>query len=259
MMIAEHANTIHAPSARSLARSAPCVFSWAGGLHSRENTQMSNLIKVTTGDLYGRLTVIEETAGHHRPNGRLTRRFRCQCECGNHLTVTLCNLRTGNTSSCGCLRRDTCRIQGKLAATHNMSHTPAYRSWHSMQQRCTDPRKHNYHRYGGRGISVCQRWMDSFEAFLEDMGEKPAGLTIERIDNDKGYSKSNCRWATAKEQARNRQNSVFVTYQGETLCLGEWAERTGIALSTLHKRFRLGWSAERAFTTPVNVNMRRTK
>lgn len=122
--------------------------------------------------------------------------------------------------SCGCLN-------GDAQATHRLSHTPAYTSWAALLNRCENPRNKDYDRYGARGITVCGRW-HSFEAFYEDMGPKPPGLTIGRIDNDGPYSPANCRWETQATQARNRRNSVFVVVGGQRMNATEAASRLGM-------------------------------
>jgi len=120
-----------------------------------------------------------------------------------------------------------------------------------MRQRCANQAEPSYPNYGGRGIYVCERWRDSFANFLADMGPRPAGTSIDRIDNDGPYSKLNCRWATQAEQARNTRHNHRVEHDGETLCIAEWSERVGIPGRIITQRLGLGWSAQRALTTPV--------
>jgi hypothetical protein len=128
----------------------------------------------------------------------------CQCECGNTVVVNGNALRRGNTRSCGCLQKDEASLRRR---THGMKGTPTYRSWVAMKNRCTNPRQDNYGRYGARGIAVCDRWLGEggFDAFLYDMGERPEGTTLDRIDPDGNYEPANCRWATAEEQERNKR------------------------------------------------------
>ncbi len=118
-----------------------------------------------------------------------------------------------------------------------------------MRQRCNNPNDHKYRNYGARGITVCDRW-SKFEKFLEDMGEKPLGLTLDRIDNNGNYEPSNCRWATLTEQARNKRNNVMLTHEGQTYCLAEWAERTGLTYRTICSRHYSGWDIHKILTTP---------
>lgn len=133
--------------------------------------------------------------------------------------------------------------------THGLSASPTYKVWQAMHQRCGNLNNPGFHRYGGRGIKVCDRW-NSFENFLADMGEKPAGMFIERVDNDGDYEPSNCRWATRSEQQRNRRNNRVVTHAGVTLCLKDWALRVGMPPNTLYGRLDKGWDFERAITAP---------
>jgi hypothetical protein len=120
-----------------------------------------------------------------------------------------------------------------------------------MKCRCYNPKDINYLRYGGRGITVCDRWRDSFTNFLADMGECPKRLTLDRIDNDGNYEAGNCRWATPKQQQRNKRYNLVLTHNGRTQCLKAWAEETGLNYNTLHGRLRNGWSVSEALTTPA--------
>jgi hypothetical protein len=162
-----------------------------------------------TGRRFGRLLVIGELP--IRSGGSVV--WLCVCSCGQEVNVASRELVVGKTSSCGCLRKERA-----LAANTKHGHrtrvrqTPTCSSWKDMKRRCTDPSYKCYHRYGGRGIAVCDRWLgdDGFQNFLSDMGEKPStDLSIDRIDNDKGYFPENCRWATAEEQANNRSVSAI--------------------------------------------------
>lgn len=130
--------------------------------------------------------------------------------------------------------------------------TREYHAWNAMRSRCNNPWNPNFARYGARGIRVCERWQSDFTAFLQDMGRCPSGQhSIERIDNDGDYAPENCRWATPKEQARNRRSSRLLSYRGATRTAAEWAEVIGITQGTLHARLKEGWSVERALTQPL--------
>lgn len=134
---------------------------------------------------------------------------------------------------------------------HGMTRSTTYQSWTAMKKRCFDPKDQAFARYGGRGIKVCERWQ-VFENFYADMGDRPVGLSLDRIDNGQGYEPGNCRWATAREQARNRTNNRMVEALGQVKCMAEWARDTGIPEDTLRVRIlRLRWSPERAVVTPV--------
>lgn len=128
--------------------------------------------------------------------------------------------------------------------------TKTYRAWQNMRRRCTDPATPQFNDYGGRGITICPEW-DTFSAFLADMGEAPADKSLDRKDNNGGYSKANCRWATRREQTQNTRKNVFLAYRGKTLCVTEWARLVGLPLLTLYTRLHLGWSIKDALTIPA--------
>lgn len=129
--------------------------------------------------------------------------------------------------------------------------TATYCIWSLIKTRCHKVGGRDYNAYGGRGIFVCDRWLNNFPAFLADMGERPSGMSLDRIDNDGPYSPDNCRWATQWQQNRNKHNTRRITFGGETLCITDWAARQGLCLPTLGKRLRKGWSLERALFTPT--------
>lgn len=197
-----------------------------------------------TGRKFTRLTVIKRG-----PNKKNATRWRCICDCGTTTLVHSYSLLKETSKSCGCLKNEN---TAKLNVTHGMSHHPLYSVWFSMVGRCTNPKKPDYPRYGGRGITVCEQWM-SFSNFYADMGERPDGTSIDRIDNNKGYYPSNCRWASHTVQARNKNNNHIVEYNGEAHCVTEWAEITGITADAIHFRLKRGWSAEKTLTTPVRI------
>lgn len=183
------------------------------------------------GEVYGRLTVTSQA--HTNAQGRIF--WNCVCACGNTCVVAGSKLRTEGTISCGCARIG-------ARGTHQLSKTPEYASWVTMMHRCNNPERRSYGGYGGRGIKVCKRWL-SFENFYEDMAPRPSGTTLDRIDNSRGYSKRNCRWADSRTQANNRRNNVLLTHAGKTQTLAAWAKECGRAYSTLAWRRQQGWNA----------------
>ena len=158
---------------------------------------MTKRIEIRKGDKFGWLTVRYESGGKILKRGERVRTFVCRCSCGEIIGVMITQLRSGKTKSCGCLKRMS------RNRTHGMSRTPTYRSWMKMKERWLCKTNNRYHVYGGRGIKVCDRWLNSFENFFEDMGERPKKTSIDRIDNDDNYFPKNCRWATTKQQASN--------------------------------------------------------
>ncbi len=180
------------------------------------------------GQKFGMLTVV--ALGGHK---RRERAWRCRCDCGRESVVVTGQLRNGGTKSCGCRKR---AVLGESTTTHGGCKTRTYRIWAGMRQRCNNPKHHAYYRYGGRGIKVCPEWV-RFAQFRADMGEAPSGLTIERINNEQGYSKGNCRWATPFEQGHNMRTNRHVTFRGETMILTDWARRFGTDPSTLRKQW----------------------
>lgn len=136
---------------------------------------------------------------------------------------------------------------------------PTYRVWTDMKRRCVNPKHKAYPRYGARGISVCERWLNDFAAFVADMGEKPEGMTLDRIDNAGPYSPENCRWATWREQNNNRRSTRKLEWDGRTQSLRQWSRELGINHVTLRRRLEHGWTVERALTTPVNQKFRSRK
>jgi len=156
-------------------------------------------IEVKTGDKYGRLTIIKEVKNLNIKNVRF---FLCSCECGNEKVIILNSLRSGDTKSCGCYRKE---IVTERSITHGLWKQPLYNTWVNMKQRCYNPNFRDYINWGARGIKVCDRWINSFSNFLEDMGDRPDGKSLDRINNDGDYEPSNCRWATSKEQINNQR------------------------------------------------------
>lgn len=210
------------------------------GCHSIEKARekLDDLI----GRKFGRLEVMSFS---HSANNRMSY-WNCLCDCGNEVCVSSGNLKSGNTKSCGCYRLDLQR-ERKTVKSERLYHI-----WASMKQRCKNPNNHKYNDYGGRGITVCNEWevFDNFYNWSVDNGYKE-GLTIDRIDNDKGYSPDNCRWATQTEQARNKRNTIFLELDGERKPLPEWADEKNIPSSVIRKRLKMGWSVNEALNIKV--------
>ncbi len=186
---------------------------------------MANKIDIQ-GERYGKLVVSSAY-----PSVRRQTRWICKCDCGNMIETDTRSLRFSGKTSCGC---DTFEKRSVKLRTHGLSKTGTYKSWSMMKSRCLNPNYDFYCYYGGRGIGVCQEWIDSFEAFLKDMGERPDGMTIDRIDSDGDYCKENCKWSTREEQVDNRRNGVLYTHEGITLSPKEWGVVLGVKRSQLY-------------------------
>lgn len=201
------------------------------------------------GQKFGRLTVTGENP--ERDNFRQVM-WDCVCDCGNKTTVRGSNLRKGQTTSCGCYNLERV-IETKTKHGHSpkIGESPTYIKWRSMKARCTNSNQDPNRGYVKRGIKVCDRWLNSFENFLEDMGECPEGYSIERIDVNGDYCPENCKWIPLEEQAANKRNNRLLTFRGETLPLRHWAERMGLDEGCVRSRIiDLGWSVDKALTTP---------
>lgn len=195
-----------------------------------------------TGQRFGRLVV--ERLSDQRIGRQLE--WLCRCDCGAVLSVIGGNLREGITKSCGCRVRSGHTVP-RPVVTHGLSSSREYQVWRAIKQRCYDPNAKAYANYGGRGIGMSDEWRSNFAEFYRDMGPRPTSRhQIERRDNDGGYSKDNCVWATAKEQSKNKRDTILLTIEGVTKPASTWAEEKGMNLNTVHQRLRHGWSAERA-------------
>lgn len=189
-------------------------------------------INVKNGDKYGRLVVISEVQKINN-----CRKILCRCYCGNKFIINLSNLKRGQ-KSCGCL----------TTKRHGMSLNKIYFTWKNLRQRCLNPNQTGYKNYGGRGVKFCKRW-EKFENFFNDMKDGYSdNLSIDRIDNNKGYSKKNCRWTNRKIQSRNKRSNI--EYKGE--CATDASKRLGGNKHLVLKRIYDGWSIRKAFTTPVS-------
>lgn len=179
----------------------------------------------------------------------------CRCDCGTERILKSIVIRRGISKSCGCFK-----LEGLVERSTKHGHatngiSPTYYSWAGMVSRCTDQNSKIYVRYGGRGITVCDRWLQ-FPNFLADMGERPAGTSLDRIDNERGYEPGNCRWATPLQQARNTRGNYRITINGLTRCVTEWAEIRGVRSALIWERLAAGWSHEDAVMRPIEVKHR---
>ncbi len=189
------------------------------------------------GQKFGRLVVV--SLDHSSKNSH----WRCLCECGKLKTISRPNLTSGHTQSCGCYTH----------AKRGMYGTPEYHAWSGMIQRCHNTKSLAYPNYGGRGIRVCEQWLE-FIAFIEDMGKRPSpSHSLERVNNQLGYSPDNCIWATKHVQVRNQRRSILITAFGRTQCRKDWARELGISFQCIkHRMEKLGLTAEQALTsTPI--------
>lgn len=187
------------------------------------------------GQKFGRLTVIE--LGMTQSWGR--RMWVCMCECGSVTNVVTQSLKSGNTKSCGCYNRE---VVVGLKTTHGHAGSPEYVSWASMKNRCNNKKGNRYADWGGRGIRVCDRWNGSFENFLEDMGERPSiEHTIDRYPDVNGnYEPDNCRWATPKQQNRNKRSNKWISYDSTTMIVEDWASKLNISPITIRRHLKSG-------------------
>jgi hypothetical protein len=201
---------------------------------------MANLRIDLNGRRFGSLLVLNLK----KERGRLGEvQWDCICDCGKERVTSTALLANGISTSCGCKSYETRK-------KHGMTNTRTFKSWDSMKQRCINPNDPSYAKYGARGITICKRWVESFNNFLADMGERPEGKSIDRIDVNGNYEPLNCRWATRSEQQRNKTNSVFLEWQGEKKSTADWADIVGIPRKIICDRISAGWSIEDALTKP---------
>ena len=201
--------------------------------------------------VFDRLTVIRKLPMQH-PNDRIIK-WECRCSCGSTKTVIgrTNQLTSGLLRSCGCLRRE---IVGKANTTHGLIDSSEYRTWLNIKARCCNKNHLDFPGYGGRGITVCDEWKESFEAFYRDMGPRPSPQhSIDRRENDKGYSKENCRWATQKEQCNNRRTNVVYDFDGEKKTLTEWCQEFNVDYELVRKRIKKGISFEDALDAVASI------
>lgn len=202
-----------------------------------------------TGRVFGRLMVI----GFDHMNSHRASMWACRCSCGIEKAVLRASLINGLTRSCGCFHKE------QISTSNGMAETSFYHRWEGLIARCTNKKDRSWSGYGGRGIKVCNEWLE-FNNFRHDMHQEylehierhgAKNTSLDRIDNEGPYSKENCRWATRKEQANNRRSNRLIELEGQRNTVGRWSEILGINRSVIEGRLRSGWSVERALTTEV--------
>jgi|SRR6185312_6004164 len=205
------------------------------------------VINELIGKKFGKLTVLYDSGERSSRNIK----WLCKCDCGNYKNIKGADLLSGNTNSCGCFKIENTK---RVNSTHGQSRrngqrTAEYRAYYALKNRCYNKKCKSYPDYGGRGIKVCDRWLNSFENFFEDMGKKPsANHSIDRINVNGNYEKYNCRWATRKQQANNVRNNILVTYKNKTQSLSVWCDELNLKYPRTKARLKLGWSIEDSFT-----------
>lgn len=201
--------------------------------------------KDLTGQRFHRLVVISRAPGY--PGGSKGARWHCVCDCGNKTISGGTQLRNGDTKSCGCHAR---QFLGKPHYKHGQHKHKLYIAWTSIKQRCLNPKNPVYPFYGGRGITICDEWLNNYPAFVAYMGTAPTDKhTVDRIDNNGNYEPGNVRWATRSEQVRNTRYTQMITHDGRTQCFADWVKESGIPHATLHYRiFKAHWPMDKALT-----------
>lgn len=224
--------------------------------HNGVNEVMSmTKLKDETGNRYGKLVVLYMANDKVYASGRSTVMWHCKCDCCNECDIAAGSLRNGLTKSCGCLNYEMMKNCEIKYSKHHLSGTRLYDCWRCMKRRCYEKSRHNYKDYGGRGITVCDEWLKDFKNFADWalLNGYSDELTLDRINVNGNYEPSNCRWATNKDQQRNKRNTHYITYQGVTRCLAEWAEVTGNSKDHIRYYEKLG-DIEKALTPIAKDN-----
>lgn len=218
-------------------------FDSANHIHRNRYSFDKSIHEKTIGEKYGMMTVTKFIKHEIRKHAY----YKCICECGNSSIVDIQKLKSGHTKSCGCYR---IKKVNEFNFKHGMCGNKSYEIWKGIVGRCNDK---NNSKYGGRGIKVCERWK-IFLNFYKDMGDVPNGMTIERINNNGNYEKSNCKWADKLEQANNRRDNHRIEFNGKTQTMQQWVRETGINQGTLSQRInKMKWDVERALTTDPSI------
>lgn len=205
---------------------------------------------------FGRLTVRSYAGSRQTPGGRTLHRWLCDCACGKQKVVGHQPIKNGDAASCGCIKHE---MLEQRNTKHGKCGTPEYNTWANMLQRCTNDKLREYGDYGGRGITVCDRWTgaNGFENFLQDMGPRPfSRASIDRVDTNGNYTPENCRWANDFTQAGNRRNNLYFTYRGERKCLSSWCRELNLNYEMTYSRVKRGWTFEQAITLPYKARLK---
>ena len=209
-------------------------------------------LKEMIGQRFGRLTVLNRVDDHFYPSGRHDACYTCVCDCGNHVDVLGIHLRSGHTTSCGCVRIETSR---QTLTTHGKTDTRLYTIWKNVHARCLNHNHNDYPNYGGRGILICDEWRHNFAAFeaWALCHGYSDDLSLDRINVNGNYEPSNCRWVTQKDQCNNTRSNIYVTMENRTMTLKQWAEHLGLKYGTIVSRVERGWDPVTALITPVRL------
>jgi hypothetical protein len=237
-----------------------CIYSlnWRniGVMAKTKRSQRAPKHPMEVGFRFGRLLVTARPA--HCP---ITAYVLCKCDCGKHIAVAVRSLVFGRQISCGCHKAEKTAIWNAKQKKHAryLYRTPTHSSWQSMLQRCGNPKAFGFHKYGGRGITVCERWKN-FDNFLADMGERPSlDLTLDRIDHNGNYEPGNCRWSNDHTQQNNKSSNRRLTLGDRTLTMAQWALELGVHPATIGHRIKVGWPLEKALTEPAKHRNGRPK
>lgn len=203
------------------------------------------------GTRFGRLIILHQTEAGKHPT------WMCRCDCGTEKEILFESMQSGKTQSCGCLNIEKIKERMTKHGENRVGQrTPEYDAWAHIKTRTTNKNYREFHLYGGRGITMAKRWLNCFENFLEDMGRRPSkDHSIDRIDNNKGYTPKNCRWATEVEQQNNRRDNVLMTFKGETMSVSAWGRKLGIIPSVLFARIKRWGKIDRVLTQPKRVSV----
>lgn len=194
------------------------------------------------GEFFGKFTVLRRGENRVEPSGKTKVYWLCKCECGSEKEIEASSLREGTSKSCGCVKKENAK---NLNLSHGMYRSAQYKAWQKMKERCLNPNVERYPNYGGRGITVCKRWLESFENFYEDMGDKPTPQhSIDRKDVNGNYEKDNCRWVTNQEQHYNKTNTLYVRYKNENKSLSELCKKYHLNYKSTWRQYKKGFTFE---------------